>query len=73
MQKKRRQNKYAPKHYSHVTRECGNKRTFTAIAGAKAYAHQLQQELGDHMRAYRCTWCGHWHVGHSKGKGSFRG
>ena len=44
-------------------RECGQKVRHATEAEARREAELLAQEHGGRFQAYRCPWCGHWHVG----------
>ncbi len=44
---------------------CQRKVRHETESSARAHAHSLLTSYGDHgVRAYNCTLCGGWHVGH---------
>ena len=44
-------------------RECGSKQRLTKEA-AQARVRYFRDTQASRMHAYRCRWCGNWHVGH---------
>lgn len=45
-------------------RQCGHKTRYANETAAQSAAHGLHNKDGANMAAYRCSWCGKWHVGH---------
>ena len=46
--------------------ECARKRRYATMASAELVRWKIPQIEGTH--AYRCPWCGGWHVGHISGR-----
>lgn len=57
---------------SRLTRErsCESKAPMTR-RGAKLAARVLSKKQKEHLHAYPCRFCNHWHVGHTKAKPRF--
>lgn len=48
-------------------KSCKGKVRHTSLEHADAHRHALSRLDGDRMSAYRCRFCGGWHVGHTPG------
>lgn len=46
---------------------CYLKRPFDSRRAARRRARQIRGEGGPHLRAYRCRYCAHCHLGHEIG------
>lgn len=47
-------------------RQCGTKRRYRSHKKAMEVALRLERKDGDAMSAYRCRFCGWWHIGHDR-------
>jgi hypothetical protein len=47
-----------------VRAQCGQKRRFRKQYQAEQAAQSIKRNHGDELRAYRCTVCKAWHLGH---------
>jgi len=46
-------------------KECGNKEKFPTFATASFVAKKQSFKLNKRINAYKCKWCGCFHVGHT--------
>lgn len=44
---------------------CAGKRRYLKRIHAKAFAKKIRKHGGELLRAYQCTACGQWHLGHT--------
>ena len=44
---------------------CGSKTRYSCVAAANAAAWKARVRTGDHIRAYKCAFGNHWHIGHA--------
>ena len=52
-------------------RGCRHKKAIASYTHAAWDARQIQRKSHEPMQAYRCTYCGFWHVGHAETKREF--
>jgi hypothetical protein len=45
-------------------RSCEGKRAYSHEGAARQMAGQAARERGETLEAYRCPFCGAWHIGH---------
>lgn len=45
---------------------CYGKQTFHTAAAAHRCINQRKRRLTSHVKPYRCTECGKWHIGHTQ-------
>lgn len=44
-------------------RACDGKKRLIELVAVRV-AREMSRRHGEHIRAYHCRYCGHWHVGH---------
>ncbi len=54
---------------SERARSCGNKRRYESEREALDGAYLIRMQGGESLDAYRCRFCGGWHLGHSRPPG----
>lgn len=53
--------------YVNRQRSCLNKRRYNTKRGAEGVVLAIaQQQRDETINAYKCTYCGYWHVGHRR-------
>jgi hypothetical protein len=50
---------------SERARSCGRKRRYASEREALDAAYLIRMQGGEELSAYRCRFCGRWHLGHS--------
>ena len=51
--------------------ECERKKRYDCVAAANSAAWKARCRSGDQIRAYRCPFGGHWHIGHCSSTPAF--
>lgn len=52
-------------------KECDGKKRYDCIAAANSAAWKARCRTGDHIRAYKCPFGHHWHIGHASAAKQF--
>ena len=50
--------------------KCGTKTRYSCIAAANSAAWKARVRTQDHIRAYKCCFGNHWHIGHASAQKS---